>query len=248
MGFFKLKKLFCLLYKGGAKAIVLTGGEPLIREDFYDVIKELKKYNFKIFLDTNGDLFFKYSDLITKCVDVVGLPIDFPDSSYRNKDNFRTILKILDYYKKLKRRPIIRIGTVVTKGNFRQLDKIGNLLKNCPIDIWKIYQFTPQNRNAIKNKSFLEIPESDFNRVSGEAKDNFSNYFKVAISKRQDRNNAYFFINSDGTVFIPIDDMDICREKRIGNIFNEGILDKWERFISEKNYINNAKLTFDYKF
>lgn len=248
MDFSKLKKLFHLFYERRVKAVVLTGGEPLLRDDFGEILKELKKYSFKIFLDTNGDLFFKSRDLISKYVDIIGLPIDFPDSSYRNEDNIKTVLEILDYYKKIKKHPLIRVGTVVTKDNFRKLNEIGELLKKYPINIWKIYQFTPQNVNAIRNKSLLEISQSEFNRISKSVKDNFSNFFKVGISSRQDRNNAYFFIGSDGIVFIPIDNMDICREKKIGNIFEKDILDKWGKFISEKHYIDNVRLTFNYKF
>lgn len=179
---------------------------------------------------------------------MLGLSIDFPDSSYRNKDNLKAVLNILDFYQGLKRRPTIRIGTVVTKDNIRRLDEIGKLLKNYQIDIWKIYEFTPQNPNAIENRSSLEVSEEEFNKVTQEVKDNFSDYFKVIISKRHARSRAYFFIGSDGVVFIPVDDGDICREKKIGSIFDNDILDKWERAVSKENYVKNAELTFDYKF
>lgn len=244
----KLKRLFRLFYSKGVEGILLTGGEPLLRDDIDEIIKELKGYNFKVFLDTNGDLFFKYKDLISKYVDVIGLPVDFPDSSYRNKNNLKTVLDILAYYKKLKKHPVIRIGTVVTKDNFKRLNEIGELLKNYPVDIWKIYQFTPQNLNAVENRSFLEISEKEFNKVTQEIKTTFSNYFKVVISRRKDRNYAYFFIGSNGIVFVPVDDGRICREKEIGNIFDKDILEKWERIISKESYIKNAESTFNYRF
>jgi len=244
----KLKELFHLLYMEGVKAIVLTGGEPLLRDDFDEIVRELKKYKLKIFLDTNGDLFFKYKNLISESVDVIGLPIDFPDSSYRNENNLKIILETLNYYKKLEKRPTIRIGTVVTKDNLERLSEIGELLKNYPVDIWKIYQFTPQNFNAVKNRSSLEISEKEFNIVTQKIKDTFSNSFRIIISKRKDRNHAYFFIGSDGIVFMPVDDGNICREKKIGSIFDKDILDKWKGIISEENYIKNAEPTFNYKF
>ena len=250
MSLSELKNLFYLLYFMGFKAVVLTGGEPLLRNDFKGIINELKKYNFKIFLDISGDLFFKFKKLISENVDVLGLPIDFPNSSqnYRNKNNFKTILKILNYYKGSKRRPIIRIGTVVTKDNFRDLDKIGKLLKNYPVDIWKIYQFIPKNLNAIKNRSFLEISPEEFDKATKKLKSAFSKFFKVVISKSKDRDSAYFFIDSDGTVFMPTANRNFFKDKRIGNIFDKNILNKWGKFVSRANYINNAKLTFDYKF
>ncbi len=248
MDFLKLKELFCLLHAREVKAILLTGGEPLLRDDFGEILKELKRYNIKIFLDTNGDLFFRYKDLISEYVNFLGLPIDFPDSSYRNKNNLKTILEILSYYKELKKRPIIRLGTVVTKDNLKRLNGIGELLKNYPVDIWKIYQFVPQNYNAIKNRSFLEISQREFDETTQGIKDIFSGNFKVVISRRENMNRAYFFIASDGTVFMPVDDLNICRQTKIGNIFDEDISDKWKKVVSEKHYINNAEATFDCRF
>lgn len=247
MNFLKLKRMFHLFSKNGVKAIVLCGGEPLVREDFEDIIKELKKFNFKIFLDTNGDLFFKYKDLIAENIDVLGLPIDFPDKSYRNSDNLNTVLKILTFFKNKSKKPIIRIGTVITKDNINELEKIGDLIKDYPIDIWKIYEFIPQN-NAVKNKSFLEVSHQQFNETSQKIKDKFSEYFKIVISKRKDRTNAYFFVASNGEVFMPVDDFDVCREIKLGNVFDENIVEKWKKFVSENNYQSNAKVTFGYKF
>jgi len=243
-----LKKLFNLFDKNGTKAVVLTGGEPLFRDDFQDIIQELKRHKLKIFLDTNGDLFFKYQDLILENVDVLGLPIDFPNRSYRNKNNLKTIIRTLNFLKETEKKPIVRISTVVTQENVDTLEEIGNLIKNYPVDIWKIYEFTPQNINAIKNKSVLEITPERFDRTTQKLKKKFSKFFNVVISKRKHRTNAYFFVASDGTVFMPVDDGDICREAKIGNIFEKGVVEKWRKFVTGKNYIENAEPTFNYKF
>lgn len=240
-----LSKIFELLFKNGAKAIVLTGGEPTIRKDFIEITKEIKKNNLKIFLDTNGSFFFKYKKVIDENVEVLGLPMDFSNWSYRDKGQMETILKILEYYKNKEEKPIIRIGTVVTKENYKELNKIAELLRNYSIDIWKIYEFLPQNINAINNKASLQISPEDFEQVTREIKEKFSDFFKITISKRKNRNKAYFFINPDGTVFMPLDSPDICKEEIIGNIFDEEIVEKWEKFISKENYLQNIRDTFD---
>lgn len=249
LNFLRLQDLFHLFYKKGVKAVVLCGGEPLLRNDFEDIIKELKKYNLKIFLDTAGDLFFKYQDIIVKKIDVLGLPIDFPNKSYRNQDNFNNVFKILKFFQEKYKRPIIRIGTVLTKDNINVIEKIGELIKNYPVDIWKIYEFIPiENTNSIKNKSFLEISPERFNETTQTVKKKFLKYFKIVISRRKDRTDAHFLINPNGTVFISTDDFNVCKEINIGDVFDENIARKWRGLISKKNYLNNAKATFDYKF
>jgi MoaA/NifB/PqqE/SkfB family radical SAM enzyme len=249
LDFSKLKELFYLFHKNKVNSVVLCGGEPLLREDFGDIVKELKKYNFKIFLDTNGDLFFKYKDLIIENVDVLGLPIDFLNDGYRASGSLNNILNILDFFKDTKKKLTIRIGTVITKDNFNDIEKIGNLIKNYPVDIWKIYEFIPvEGTNAVKNKPLLEVSSREFNEITQKIKKKFSKYFKIVISKRKDRTNAYFLVASDGTVFMPMDDLNICKEIKIGNVFDKNIVKKWKNFFSEDKYINNAKATFNYKF
>lgn len=248
MSLSKMKRLIYFFYKKGVEGVLLTGGEPLIRDDFGEIVKEIKKYNLKVFLDTSGDFFFKYKDLISEYVDMIGLSIDFTDSSYRNEDNLQTVLKILGYYAKLNKRPKIRVGTVATKDNLETLTKVGEMIKDYPVDIWKIYQFVPKNPNALKNRAFLELSDEEFIYATQDLEDIFSSNFKVIISKRKDRDRAYFFINSDGTVFMPIDDSNVCEDKVIGDIFDEDIIEKWEECVFEGHYVDNAKITFVHKF
>ena len=40
--------------QGRLEGVAITGGEPLIHEDIWDFIKEIRKLGFKIKLDTNG--------------------------------------------------------------------------------------------------------------------------------------------------------------------------------------------------
>lgn len=240
----KLKRIFACLSKNGAGAILLTGGEPTIREDFVEIVKEIRKNKLNIFLDTNGSFFFKYKDIIDNNISVLGLPIDFEDASYRDLNQIKEIIKILEYYKNKKIKPIIRIGTVVTKDNFKELERIGDILKNYPVDIWKIYEFLPQNINAINNQKELQISVNEFDNATNNIKLKFSEFFKIIISRREERNKAYFFIMPDGNVSVPIDNGEVCKEYMIGNIFDKDIIKKWKEVVEENNYTNNIKVTF----
>jgi len=245
MSFQKLERLFRLFHDKGAKAVVLGGGEPLLRGDFDKILLELKKHNLQIYLDTNGDLFFNHEKPILENVEQLGLPIDFPDTSYRNPENLSNILKILDYLKQHKKRPKIRIGTVVTQDNIAHLPEIGELIRDYPVDLWKLYEFIPQYGNALKNKASLEVGEQAFIAAANAAKKRFSKYFRVLISKRKSRTNAYFFIDSDGLVFMPIDKKGFCGYLDIGDVFEEDIVERWEMHVRKTKYLRNAWFTFD---
>lgn len=244
--FERLKEIFALLSAHGAKAVLLTGGEPLMREDFKDIVEELANNNLKVFVDTNGDLFSKYQQVITEKVGMLGLPIDFPDASYRGPGNLQRVLAILEYFRGLDHRPKIRVGTVVTQDNYQKLSEIGALLKKYPVDLWKLYEFLPHNA-ALRSKERLEVSREKFEQVTLEAKKAFPE-LNILISRMDARNRAYFFIYPDGSVLVPIHSRDICREKKIGTIFDQDIVEKWEKEVSKGNYLVNASLTFGTPF
>lgn len=248
--FEKLKKIFELFAQKNVKGVVLTGGEPLIRDDIKKIFKELKRYEFKIFLDTNGDFFFKYKNFINRFVDVLGLPLDsaLKFKSYRGENNFNNILKILKYYKSLKEKPKLKIGTVVTKENIEELPKIADLLKAYPIDTWKIYQFIPIGQVAIQNKKDLLVETQLFLKEANKIRHEYSQFFEIIISPREERSDAYFLINPDGTIIMPSDKRIKCEEIIIGNIFDKDIVEKWQKLVLERNYLDNAKITFSHKW
>lgn len=249
LGICKLRKIFALFEKKGVKAVVLTGGEPTLHNDFKEILEEIKKRNMKVFLDTHGAFFFKYREHIDKYVDILGLPIDSAtaDKSYRSRENFDTIIRILEYYKDKEKRPELRIGTVITRENINELEGIAELLKKYKIDSWKIYQFVPRGTNATINREKLEIDTKVFEEAAGKVKKEYDKYFKIIVTRIIDRVKAYFFLKPDGTVFMPNNDKTGTSTAILGHIFDEDIAEKWAKCASEDNYINNATVTFNLK-
>ncbi|TSC92035.1 MAG: radical SAM domain-containing protein [Parcubacteria group bacterium Licking1014_17] len=225
-----LKRVFSVLKINGAESILLTGGEPTIRNDFPEVMFHLKKSGFDVFLDTNADFFLSYQDLICCNVDVIGLPV--MNAQRRDADR---IFSALEYMATISKRPIIRVG--------HDLKAIGNLIRRYPVSIWKLYQFTPQE-NAILSRHLFEVTDDSFNEAVTTIREEFQNSFSVVVSRRNDRNHAYFFVESDGQVTIPEDDMNICRLVPLGNIFDPDIFDKWRQVVSKTCYLDNIIRTF----
>ncbi len=65
------------LAEGGVRFAILSGGEPLLREDIYDIARILKKRHIKTYLSTNG-LLIDESNIktIKELFDYVGISID----------------------------------------------------------------------------------------------------------------------------------------------------------------------------
>ncbi|MBF0607383.1 MAG: radical SAM protein [Candidatus Magnetobacterium sp. LHC-1] len=65
------------LYDNGIRCVILSGGEPLLREDIFDIAQELKDAGIMTALSTNGLLINEgLKDKITRCFDYVGVSID----------------------------------------------------------------------------------------------------------------------------------------------------------------------------
>ena len=240
----KLNSTFDLFEKNGVKGVLLTGGEPLLRKDFEEIVQDLKARKMKIYLDTNCDYFSKHAEFITNNIDTIGLPIDFPNDSYRNKNNLGKVVSALEYMKSKEIRPKIRIGTTVTKDNFKILNNIGALIKNYPVDIWKIYEFVPMGDNASKNQEKMQITDIEFTEATKNLVTDYKKYFDVVISKRKDRSSAYFMVNPDGSICMPIDNSQRCEALIFGNITDEDISKKWKNLVAYEEYIENIKNTF----
>ncbi|MEM5766554.1 MAG: radical SAM protein [Candidatus Aenigmatarchaeota archaeon] len=95
MPFLFIKKLLPFLKKLGTQDIILTGGEPLLYPKLKEVIQELKKYQFRVTLQTNGTLL--NSSLIPKFlenVDRIQVSFDYGKGKVRPKINIEAIRKL----------------------------------------------------------------------------------------------------------------------------------------------------------
>lgn len=76
-----IKLILDKLIEWNPQRIMLSGGEPMLRNDFIDILMYLKdRYDGEITLSTNGTLFNKNNvDIISKCVHQVDISLDGVD-------------------------------------------------------------------------------------------------------------------------------------------------------------------------
>jgi AdoMet-dependent heme synthase len=113
-----------------AAVIVITGGEPLLREDIFEIIKHIRGNKVACHLCTNGTLLNEVNvrKLKDSGVNSVSVSLDSDLASIHDKmrrlDCFETVVNGIKLMRSLAPEIKIGINYVVTKINFRNLDRM----------------------------------------------------------------------------------------------------------------------------
>lgn len=243
------------IIKSGCRTVCISGGEPLLSQNAIPIIKQLHSNGISIYLSTNGTEYLKHRKELEKYISKLSLPLDgFDEDS--NKINgrmispnnagiissFQAVKDILDYYEKHPHNFAIKVGSVLTSKNLciDHFKKIYKFLRDYSIDLWKIYEFIPEGRGKVNQKA-LSIPTEKLTEFVAEFKQfqkNISSIskFDCILSTRAMRDSAYFIIQPNGTVIIPIDNYETgVAEVMVGDLTNQDIIDvliQWDKQIS----------------
>lgn len=191
----------------GTKSIVFTGGEPLIFKDIIYLVKYAKNKKLRTTLSTNTLLLKSLKNNLLKYVDDIGVPLDGYDmvsnSIMRqgNSMHFSSVIDSLDYIKNNNKNIFLTVRTVLSKKNFKDIEKIGEILesKYQKFDRWKIYQFAPFGR-GYKNKKEFFISSDKFLEKVKKLKIRFKS-INIQVSLQEDGIGKYLFINPQGDIY-----------------------------------------------
>jgi len=188
----------------GVERVVLSGGEPLVRNDIVEIIKYIHSKNIPIYISTNGILLNEYYPKVQSYVDCIGLPIDADNAELvskmtRSPKGFDGVIKFLKTVGDGEKRPQIKIGTVVSMINIDNILAIGKLLYETPgqlqPDVWRLYEFSPLRYGAENNMKY-EINSSDFLKVVEKVKKVFPDRI-ISELTNSDSDNSYVFLTPD---------------------------------------------------
>ncbi|ACL76686.1 radical SAM protein [Ruminiclostridium cellulolyticum] len=125
------------LYEAGTFEIRLTGGEPTLHPDFFEIVKYIKSKNFFISLGTNG----VWRDGLIETIGQSGIRVviisldgteEYNDQS-RGKGTFKAITNTIKQLKKFGN-ITLKINSVICRENRDQLEKIVALADELGID------------------------------------------------------------------------------------------------------------------
>jgi MoaA/NifB/PqqE/SkfB family radical SAM enzyme len=207
-----ISKVIDKLYAIGIRRLVLTGGEPLVRQDISDILRFAKERGFEVYVSTNGIRLKEVWSDISPYVSWVSISLDAPTAEIDElvtgelgKYHFNQVIDFLNHYKNLENTAKIKLGTVVTKKNKEHIIELGkNLFERFSgyvPDIWRFYQFSSfedYNENFSHINS-LCITQYEFEEVMKDVMNTFSQ-INITYATAEERDESYVFIKPDLTI------------------------------------------------
>ena len=152
------------LYEAGTGIIDFGGGEPLLRNDIFDILSYSKDVGLYTSISTNGILLNEdcIKRLKTLEIDHVCISLDGakPETHDYIRDKEGTYKKTINGIKNCVNAGIhTQISTVFMKNNINELVDIYNLLNSLNVDGWYVYDFITAGRGRELQDEILDPKE-----------------------------------------------------------------------------------------
>ena len=135
----EIKRILDELAEAGSFFLTFTGGEPLMREDFFDIANYARKKNFAIILLTNGTLIdkdiagrIKELGTLQVCISILGSCAKTHDSITTVPGSFEKAINAIKLLSQLGTR--VFLNTMVLEQNFKEQVEIKKLAKELGVE------------------------------------------------------------------------------------------------------------------
>jgi len=237
-------------YKKDTITVVLTGGEPLIRNDIDLCGKKLRKRGFRWGMVTNGYLYNEavHGKLTGAGMGALTLSIDGLEDSHNwlrgNKNSYKKALEAL-YLIKDSKRINYDVVTCVNKRNLSELEEIKKYFIANQVKAWRLFTITPIGR-AMNNPE-LQLDSAqlrylmDFiNRSRKEKKIDIKFSCEAYVGPYEKKvRDSYFFCRAGINIASILTDGSISACPNIdrsfiqGNIYKDDFLQIWNHKFTE---------------
>jgi heme b synthase len=149
--------------------IILTGGEPLLREDLFDIAAHASGAGLRVAVSTNGTLVTSDTAKRLSASGVTSCSISIDGSNAEVHDDFRkqpgAFEASLRGMRILQEAGInVQINTSLTRRNMHDLDDIYKLVKKRKAHAWHLFMLVPTGRGESVADSEL-ITSEDYERI-----------------------------------------------------------------------------------
>jgi len=155
----------------GRPLFVLSGGDPMKRDDLFDLIAYAKEIGLRIGLSPSGTPLLTRENL-RKAHDSglrsVSISIDGPDKethdSFRNVEgSFQWCLNGARWTRELGMD--LQINTTITRYNWQKLDEMAQLMEQLEISRWSLFFLVPTGRGKVEDEISAEEYEIVLNKL-----------------------------------------------------------------------------------
>jgi radical SAM protein with 4Fe4S-binding SPASM domain len=155
------------------KMVALTGGEPLLRQDIYEIISYAKNVGFEVTVATNGTLISRKTAKKLSSLDVAGVAVSLDFTESKLQDEFRGMngawkMAIEGMKNAVKEGLYLQANISLSRLNFKELQHLLKLADELGSCVVLLYQFQPFGRGklreelALTSSEFLKVIESVF--------------------------------------------------------------------------------------
>lgn len=146
------------------KMLCITGGEPLLRREFFEITDNARRLGFSWGMTSNGTLITKdvARDLRRAGMRTISVSIDgleqTHDSFRRTKGGYAKAMQGIENLLEVGGWSAVQITTVVTHENIGELDELYKIMDSLDIDSWRIINIEPIGR-AKAHPNLLLTPD-----------------------------------------------------------------------------------------
>jgi AdoMet-dependent heme synthase len=147
------KKLIDQICEVSHPLLILSGGEPLLRQDIYELIKYGTSKGLKIGLGSNGSLIDDNVAKKLKQAGIATVSISLDSHISSQHDEFRGVSgswqKAVDACKALRKNGVlVQVNTTLTHENYNQIDEIMSLAESVGVENFHLFFLVPTGRGT----------------------------------------------------------------------------------------------------
>ncbi len=169
------KKLMDQIYQVSRPLLILSGGEPLLRPDIYELISYGSKIGLKMGLGSNGSLIDETAAKKLKEAGITTVSISLDSHIAKHHDEFRGVegawQKALEACKFLRKNNVlVQVNATLTQQNYNQIDDIMSLAESIGVENFHLFFLVPTGRGTkltdISPQKYEEMISKTFAKVS----------------------------------------------------------------------------------
>ena len=169
------KKLMDQIYQVSSPLLILSGGEPLLRSDIFELIRYGTKKGLKMGLGSNGSLIDEAVAKKLKEAGIATVSISLDSNIAAQHDEFRGVTgaweKAVQACKALRKNNVlVQVNTTLTQQNYNQIDDIMSLAENIGVENFHLFFLVPTGRGTkltdISPEKYEEIITKTFAKTA----------------------------------------------------------------------------------